>query len=153
MECVPSRQHMSLMRARQREERWLDQREAGYHRGSIPSLLVQRQALPPSLSAWWCHHTTPSYCPQYSALLRPPPPFFPLAPASSPPPPRLLRQRRLPRSNNPLSWPGSLALTTVHPVALMAYEQSILFTLKKRRKRSFKHRPGFFFFAEQYIAG
>lgn len=74
------------------------------------------------------HHTI--LLPQYSTLLQPPPLFFPVIPASGPLPPHLLQQCKLPRSHNPLSWPGSLALTTVHPMTLMAYEESILFTLK-----------------------
>ncbi len=73
-------------------------------------------------------------------LKQPQPLFFPLTPASSSVPPHQLQLCRLSHSHHPLSCPGSLGLTSVHPVALMTSEQSIVFTLKKR-KHSFKCKP------------
>lgn len=112
-------------RDRERKVDWT--REEGYHssitiyRVTIPTPLVQRQdlSLSLSLSGWMVPPQHTILLSQIQCPLQPPPLFFPLTPASSPLPPHLLRQCRLPCwSHNPLSCPGSLALTTVHPPLL-----------------------------------
>lgn len=79
-ECVPSRQHMSVMRERQKEGKLTGpERQATtalllFTDSPYPLHLFRRQdlSLSPSPSffflAGWCHHSTPYYCPQYSAL-------------------------------------------------------------------------------------
>ena len=150
MECVPNRQHMSLMRERKGERE--RERERARARGvklteperlattalllfalEVYLVYLFRQALSLSLSLSLSRWMVPPYHAILPHPLQGPasaPLFFPLTPPTSPLPLHLLQQCRLPRlSHNPLPGPGSLVLTTVHKLAQMAYEQSILFTL------------------------
>lgn len=132
MECVPSRQHMSVMRERQRERGKL----TGPERQATTALLLFTEEVYPVCLFRDKHHTTPTLlpviqCPAVAStsVLSSHTSFQPTATSSTP---AVLAS--LFSQPTFLTWFTGPYCTTVHPVALMAYEQSILFTFKKEKE-------------------